>query len=207
MAPKFTPLASSLPLLAFLLSSSVPQGHAWVGSAAVAQGRRVAISDTAGSRGFSSRPWTSTTPRQSRLAVHQSVDLDSVAQTQEFEFHVPPQQQPLATTQESLAVDPTTDAKIDANVQTVLNGLLLTICFGYAAYEILNIDHGMQRGWTQSEIAMRIPLDNWNNYETALAEKPIYTKTLINVVIYLLGDWLSQTLFQGKNALEFDAMR
>ena len=200
---------ASLHLLVSLLGSPLPQGHAWVGSAVV---HRVAISDTTRwtTRRFSSRPWTSTIPKTTRLSVHHSVDLDSVAQTQEFEFNVP--QPPLSTTQESVAAIPadsstSTDAKIDDNIQTVLNGLLLTICFGYAAYEILNIDHGMQRGWTQSEIAMRIPLDNWNNYETALAEKPIYTKTLINVVIYLLGDWLSQTLFQGKNALEFDAMR
>jgi len=41
----------------------------------------------------------------------------------------------------------------------------------------------------------------------SLAEKPIYTKTLINVVIYLLGDWLSQTVFQKKNVLDFDPWR
>jgi protein Mpv17 len=54
---------------------------------------------------------------------------------------------------------------------------------------------------------MRIPLDNWSSYESSLEEKPIFTKTLINVVIYLLGDWLAQTLFQKKNALDFDAAR
>jgi len=89
----------------------------------------------------------------------------------------------------------------------VLNGLILAVSFGYAAYTIFDIDHGMTRGWTQSEIAMRIPFDNWNNYETSLAEKPIETKTLINVVIYLLGDWLSQTVFQKKNVLDFDPVR
>jgi hypothetical protein len=127
--------------------------------------------------------------------LHQSsFDIDRVEQ---YEFQ--PVSLPIAPT--------TTESKIEANKETVLNGLLLAVCFGYAAYTIFNIDHGMTRGWTQSEIALRIPLDNWNNYETSLAEKPIYTKTLINVVIYLLGDWLAQTLFQGKNALEFDAMR
>lgn len=54
---------------------------------------------------------------------------------------------------------------------------------------------------------MRIPLDTWSSYEVALEEKPIVTKTIINVVIYLLGDWLSQTVFQKKNVLEFDALR
>jgi protein Mpv17 len=89
----------------------------------------------------------------------------------------------------------------------VVNGLILAACFGFAVHTILNIDAGMTRGWTQSEIAMRIPLDNWLNYETSLADNPVWTKTLINVIIYLLGDWLSQTAFQGKNLLEFDVWR
>ena len=54
---------------------------------------------------------------------------------------------------------------------------------------------------------MRIPLDTWSSYEVSLEEKPVVTKTIINVVIYLLGDWLSQTAFSKKNVLEFDALR
>jgi protein Mpv17 len=57
------------------------------------------------------------------------------------------------------------------------------------------------------EIAMRIPMDTWAGYETALEDKPVATKTMINVVIYLLGDWLSQTVFQKRNVLDFDAKR
>lgn len=94
------------------------------------------------------------------------------------------------------------------DIQTkVFNALLLAACFGFAAYTILNIDNGMTRGWTQSEIAMRIPLDNWLNYESSLADRPVATKTAINVIIYLLGDWLSQTAFSGKNVLDFNAAR
>lgn len=89
----------------------------------------------------------------------------------------------------------------------ILNGLLLASSFGFAAYTIFNIDSGMTRGWTQGEIAMRIPLDNWLNYESSLADRPILTKTAINVIIYLLGDWLSQTLFSKKDVLDFDAAR
>ena len=92
-------------------------------------------------------------------------------------------------------------------MQKIVNGTFLALCFGFALYTILNIDHGMTRGWSQSEIAMRIPLDNWSSYESALLEKPIFTKTIINVIIYLLGDWLSQTVFQGNNVLEFDVSR
>lgn len=91
--------------------------------------------------------------------------------------------------------------------QKAINLLFLSAAFGYAIYTIANIDHGMTRGWSPTEIAMRIPLDNWGAYESYLANKPVVTKTLINVIIYLLGDWLSQTAFQGKNVLDFDISR
>jgi protein Mpv17 len=88
-----------------------------------------------------------------------------------------------------------------------LNACLLVACFGFVTYLVLNVDNGMTRGWTMSEKAMRIPLDNWSSYESSLNEQPIFTKTMINVVIYLLGDWLSQTVFVKKNILDFDAGR
>jgi hypothetical protein len=91
--------------------------------------------------------------------------------------------------------------------QKIINIMFLSLAFGYAIYTILNIDNGMTRGWSTSEISMRIPLDNWGAYESNLANKPIVTKTLINVIIYLLGDWLSQTAFQKKNLLNFDIKR
>ena len=102
----------------------------------------------------------------------------------------------------------TADSGLDLSLQQkVINGVFLAAAFGYAVFTILNVDAGMTRGWTASEIAMRIPLDNWGSYEEYLANKPIITKTLINVIIYLLGDWLSQTAFQGRNVLDFDLKR
>ena len=91
--------------------------------------------------------------------------------------------------------------------QKIINGVFLAAAFGYALFTILNIDHGLTRGWSAGEIAMRIPLDNWGSYESSLANQPVMTKTLINVIIYLLGDWLSQTAFAGKNVLDFDISR
>ncbi|KAL9191128.1 hypothetical protein ACHAXT_000834 [Thalassiosira profunda] len=99
----------------------------------------------------------------------------------------------------------------DNNGQTLasklFNAALLAISFGYVATLVFTIDKGMTRGWTPGEIGMRIPLDTWASYENSLSEKPVATKTIINVIIYLLGDWLSQTLFQKKNVLDFDALR
>lgn len=91
--------------------------------------------------------------------------------------------------------------------QKAINLLFLSAAFGYAIYTIFNIDNGMTRGWTVQEQVMRIPLDNWGAYESYLANKPVMTKTLINVIIYLLGDWLSQTAFQKKHFLNFDISR
>lgn len=95
----------------------------------------------------------------------------------------------------------------DTNTNKFLNAFLLVACFGLALSAILNVDSGMTRGWTVSEQAMRIPLDNWSSYESSLNTQPIVTKTTINVIIYLLGDWLSQTIFVGNSPLEFDARR
>jgi protein Mpv17 len=95
----------------------------------------------------------------------------------------------------------------DELLKKFFNAMLLIVSFGFALYTIFSVDNGMTRGWTQSEIAMRIPVDNWSSYESALAESPIVTKTTINVIIYLLGDWLSQTVFAKKNVLDFDAKR
>ncbi|EED95188.1 predicted protein, partial [Thalassiosira pseudonana CCMP1335] len=89
----------------------------------------------------------------------------------------------------------------------LFNLTLLAVSFGYVVFSVFNIDKGMTRGWTPGEIGMRIPLDTWASYENSLSEKPVATKTIINIVIYLLGDWLSQTLFQKKNVLDFDAAR
>lgn len=99
----------------------------------------------------------------------------------------------------------------DANGQTLASKLfnftLLAVSFGFVFFSVFYIDKGMTRGWSPSEIGMRIPLDTWASYENSLSEKPVATKTIINVVIYLLGDWLSQTLFQKNNVLDFDAAR
>ncbi|KAL3925457.1 MAG: hypothetical protein SGILL_000398 [Bacillariaceae sp.] len=121
------------------------------------------------------------------------------------------QQQPLDILQNHPIVQKilgSDDDELELSIQQkVINLLFLSAAFGYAIYTIINIDSGMTRGWTVQEQVMRIPLDNWGAYESYLANKPIITKTLINVIIYLLGDWLSQTTFQGKHPLNFDINR
>lgn len=94
-----------------------------------------------------------------------------------------------------------------SNTELIINAALVTFCFSFAFYTIFNIDQGMTRGWTQAETMVRIPVDSWKGYEDSLACKPMFTKTMINTIVYLLGDWLSQTLFQKRNVLDFEYKR
>lgn len=72
----------------------------------------------------------------------------------------------------------------------------------------VTVDSEVWRGWTWQEILLRIPYDNWNAYEGGLMTHPILTKTIINIVIYLLGDWMSQVEWgRTGNVLEFDLAR
>ena len=81
---------------------------------------------------------------------------------------------------------------------------LFQLCFPLFAHHICM---SMLFCVSSQEIALRIPLDAWSSYEAALEESPVATKTMINVVIYLLGDWLSQTVFAKQNILDFDLGR
>lgn len=93
------------------------------------------------------------------------------------------------------------------NSERIINACFLFVAFGFALHTLLDVDHGMTRGWTQKEVMLRLPYDNWRNYENSLVNQPLWTKTSINVIIYLLGDWLSQTVFKKKDVLDFDASR
>jgi len=125
------------------------------------------------------------------------------------------EEEQLATARQSheiaMSAASTSSAEIEGRekelTSKILNACLLVACFVFVSYTILSVDQGMTRGWSMPEKAMRIPLDNWASYESSLNSQPIATKTTINVIIYLLGDWLSQTVFVKKNVLDFDAVR
>ena len=96
---------------------------------------------------------------------------------------------------------------VPSDSQRAINAAILFTSFAYILLTVVTIDSGMARGWTFQEQLYRLPYDNWRTYEDALQMSPLQTKTTINVIIYLLGDWLSQTLFKGENILNFDASR
>ncbi|KAJ1623708.1 hypothetical protein T492DRAFT_599364 [Pavlovales sp. CCMP2436] len=92
------------------------------------------------------------------------------------------------------------------NFDNLSKALSVCIVLGLAAYRFFSVDADLSRGWTAFEILQRLLPDNWNEYESAIAEDPVVTKTMINTVIYVLADWLSQVL-EGAKPLEFDEKR
>lgn len=79
-----------------------------------------------------------------------------------------------------------------ANLNTIINLSVLTIIMLYVLTQILSVDVGITRGWTTTEIANRLPLDNWQSYASTLEMAPIRTKALTSASVYAIGDVLSQ---------------
>jgi len=97
-----------------------------------------------------------------------------------------------------------------------LNLLVVLGFVGFLVYNFCTIDLTVWRGWTATEIVLRLFPDNWRGYEEALSSDPVLTKTSINAGIYIVADWLSQFLNNrggddaadgGGGILEFDLRR
>ncbi|CAM9564066.1 unnamed protein product [Chrysoparadoxa australica] len=99
--------------------------------------------------------------------------------------------------------------RLELDASKLVNLVMLTAAGGYALHSIATADSDVWRGWSTNEILLRIPYANWGNYNDALGTNPIFTKTAINVVIYFVGDWLSQCDYgnDGHSLLDFDLQR
>jgi len=92
----------------------------------------------------------------------------------------------------------------------IINEVLLLSVLAITTYAVLTVDQSAWRGWYPYEIIYRIPLDNWNSYETTLAEYPVPLKAAITGITYLLGDWLAQAnalQASGRSWLDADRTR
>lgn len=89
----------------------------------------------------------------------------------------------------------------------------LVLVFGivcFAANSIIMVDRELWRGWTWQEVLLRMPAANWFSYEAALRSNPVWTKTLINVIIYVIGDWMAQVFYADDaegDVLNFEPWR
>ncbi|CAM9395618.1 unnamed protein product [Heterosigma akashiwo] len=88
------------------------------------------------------------------------------------------------------------------------NKIFLTLFALYFFLKVVFVDVEAWRGWTTSEILQTIPFANWREYENALHETPMITKTSISVSINILGDYLAQVEWGRKQDLaDFDIKR
>lgn len=72
--------------------------------------------------------------------------------------------------------------------------------------KLATVDAGLMRGWTPAEMAMRIPIDNWNGYSSVLEAAPLSTKAITSATVYTIGDIVSQRT-EGKEMGDLDRMR
>mmetsp|Transcript_23536 Transcript_23536/g.36294 ORF Transcript_23536/g.36294 Transcript_23536/m.36294 type:complete len:320 (-) Transcript_23536:64-1023(-) len=85
--------------------------------------------------------------------------------------------------------------------------IFIMIGIAAAAFSHLEtIDQGYMRGWTPSEMIVRIPVDAWNGYNQILHSAPVATKAVTSASVYAIGDIMAQKS-EGKSVDEIDQMR
>lgn len=101
----------------------------------------------------------------------------------------------------------------------LINLLFVASVFSFVGFQLMTVDASQWRGWTWTEVFLRLLPDNWAAYEMSVAETPLISKSLLNFVIYCLGDYIAQMGIQraalvdaGEEApkldlLDFDAPR
>lgn len=72
--------------------------------------------------------------------------------------------------------------------------------------QFATVDADLMRGWTTQEMAVRIPIDNWNSYSCVLKNSPVITKAVTSATVYTIGDFIAQRT-EGKSIGELDRPR
>mmetsp|Transcript_34585 Transcript_34585/g.74757 ORF Transcript_34585/g.74757 Transcript_34585/m.74757 type:complete len:373 (+) Transcript_34585:192-1310(+) len=95
-------------------------------------------------------------------------------------------------------------ANLDKN--TIINTSILLFATILVLEQILSVNVGITRGWTPTEIAERIPLDNWRSYTDILNMAPLQTKAVTSATVYTIGDIIAQNT-EGKDIGKLDLWR
>lgn len=93
---------------------------------------------------------------------------------------------------------------LDAN--TIINTSLIVIIALAVLSKLTLVDYGIMRGWTASEMAVRVPVDNWLGYSEILDKAPVYTKAVTSATVYTIGDFIAQRT-EGASMGQLDRMR
>jgi len=78
------------------------------------------------------------------------------------------------------------------DVNAIINSAIIIFVAVAALSKFSTVDYSIMRGWSATEMAVRIPVDNWNGYNSVLAKSPIFTKAITSATVYTIGDLIAQ---------------
>eukprot|EP00978_Attheya_sp_CCMP212_P014220 scaffold36181_cov41-Attheya_sp.AAC.1 len=136
-------------------------------------------------RAFAPSPWTIQPLKNNHKAVSALLKISNVPE------ELPEETTPSQPIDElkSLGSDMQQKFDLDRIVNIGFIALIVAALVFHASNTLNNMDTS---GWTVDEIALRIPSNIWNEYETVLKSDPILTKAVTSGSVYAIGDFISQ---------------
>lgn len=92
------------------------------------------------------------------------------------------------------------------NINAIINTAVIVGVVVAVLNQLVTVDASIMRGWTASEMAVRIPVDNWLSYTEVLNQSPLSTKAITSATVYTIGDFIAQRL-EGLGMGELDRPR
>ena len=109
---------------------------------------------------------------------------DSLMTTKSEHVHLPPPAE--------LSLNDINQQSRSFDKNTIINTSILIFAIALVIERCLSVDVGITRGWSPTEIAERIPLDDWRAYNNILSMAPLQTKAITSATVYFIGDVISQ---------------
>lgn len=92
------------------------------------------------------------------------------------------------------------------DVNAILNTAVIVFTVVAVLNQLVTVDANIMRGWSVEEMAVRIPVDNWNSYSAILNASPVQTKAITSATVYTIGDFIAQKT-EGLSMGELDRPR
>lgn len=92
------------------------------------------------------------------------------------------------------------------DLNAILNTAVIVLVSLAVLNQVVSINSSIMRGWSLEEMALRIPIDNWNSYSAVLASSPVETKAITSATVYTIGDFIAQRT-EGIEMGELDRPR
>mmetsp|Transcript_13911 Transcript_13911/g.21120 ORF Transcript_13911/g.21120 Transcript_13911/m.21120 type:complete len:261 (-) Transcript_13911:258-1040(-) len=92
------------------------------------------------------------------------------------------------------------------DIDAFINTAIMVAIAATVLAKLTMINHSIGRGWTAEEMAIRIPIDNWDLYNDILSNHPVQTKAVTSATVYTIGDVIAQRS-EGSKMGELDRPR